>query len=63
MSHLCLPQPRELKAYKVGDWRRISRLDRRKGAPEGSIRGEGQPEVGVEEADGGVSQVDFMHSL
>lgn len=49
--------------YKVGDWRRISRLDRRKGAPEGSTRGQGQPEVGVEEGDGEVSPVDFMHSL
>lgn len=30
---------------------------------EGSIRGEGQPEIRIEEGEGGVSQVHLMQSL
>lgn len=39
------------------------RLDGRKGPTEGSIGGEGQPELGIEEGEGGVAQVNCMRSL
>lgn len=57
------PNPPGAGGYKVeGDWRRVYRPDGREGPTERSVRAEGQPGIRIEEGEGGVSQVNFMHS-